>query len=158
MLTQTKLQRQLQITGDGIPPVPGGIILKSLNDKNILDDNERETLKLAIDFGLLDETTREKYYKESLAGTLTPFQKKKIEEVQKGLKEDGKYDGEIDGIFGNASTNALQGLLTEHKNLQEIKDVLEHFDVKLKESKAIPEPAILPGRKPLVKPVGPENN
>ena len=99
-------------------------------DETILDTNEKETLEVATAIGLTDKETREKLYTESLNDTLTGFQKDQIMKIQKGLRVDGKYDGEIDGIFGEKSINALIEMLIENSQVvEQASEILKSFNV-----------------------------
>ncbi len=100
-------------------------------DKLDLNYNEKTTLDLANDIGLIDRTTRKKLFREGLENTLTDFQKLQIKSVQIGLKLDGKYMGEIDGIFGSKSTIALEGLIIENSPvIEEAKILLKDLEMK----------------------------
>lgn len=134
MLIQSKFQRQLQ-TRHGNPP-----------DSLLLDSNEKATLERAHILGLGDKITREKLYNEALEGTITPFQIEQIKEVQKGLKEDGKYKGEIDGKFGPESTQALKEMVNENDLLIDAKRYMGSLDIEEQKESDLNYNSVLSGK------------
>ncbi|PHN04380.1 peptidoglycan-binding domain-containing protein [Flavilitoribacter nigricans] len=116
MFSQTKLQRQHQS-------------YNSTQDEKVLDSNEISTFDKAYVLGLMDKSTRQKLFQESLDGALTPFQLEQIKDVQRGLKKDGKYEGIIDGKFGPESTHALKEMIFENEGFREARELIENLDL-----------------------------
>lgn len=125
MFIQTNIQQQFQSSGESNP-----LLKLEKADKSHLDSNEIHTLQFAFILGLGDKATRHKYYSEALEGKLTSFQEERIKDIQRGLKKDGKYKGEIDGKFGPESTAALQEMIEENKKFKEATILLERSGVK----------------------------
>jgi endonuclease YncB( thermonuclease family) len=83
-------------------------------DGKTIDKNESIALRTADKLGLLNPEVAEDLFIKSINGNIDPQIKEQIEEVQKALKADGKYEGEIDGKWGNKSREALQELILEN--------------------------------------------
>lgn len=124
MLIQIQPQRAFQTYDDSknSRPTP---------DKNILDPNENFVWKAASNLGLVNKEAREDLFKRGLEGSLTEYETQLIKEIQKGLKDDGKYNGEIDGLFGSKSTKALKNLIEENKVFRNAKRSIGDFEIEL---------------------------
>ena len=137
-MRQIKIQIQLQnIEEKEIKSSPNSGLISSnpaSYDRNVLDENERQTLQIALSIGLGDPETRQKYYTDSKGDALTTFQKNLIMQVQRGLKDDGMYDGAIDGIFGEASTRGLKEMASQNELYQEAINLLDGFDLPIENS------------------------
>ena len=123
MLFQSQIQKSFQINNRNNRIDPA-----SKRDALTLDKNEQTTIQKAFHIGLGDKETRDKFFQDGLKGNLTPFQVDLIKEIQMGLKEDRKYTGKIDGLFGPESTAALRDILLENKIFKEAKDALNKSD------------------------------
>lgn len=83
-------------------------------DGTAIDKNESLALRKANKLDLFNPQTAEKLYMDAINGSIDPQTKDQIEEVQKALKSDGKYQSEIDGKWGIKSRQALQDLVLEN--------------------------------------------
>ena len=83
-------------------------------DRRELDNNESLILRSANELRLFDSKVADELFIKAIEGTISPEIKTKIEEIQTRLMEDDKYNGQIDGKWGELSQNGLKNLITEN--------------------------------------------
>lgn len=97
-----------------------------LVDSKTIDQHESKALRLMEEVGLLEPGKSKELERQANSGSLDKSLKEKIEELQKALKADGKYSGEIDGNPGPLTQKAMnelilenaQGLINDSKQLE----------------------------------------
>lgn len=89
-------------------------VIEDIRDSREINTNESKALRIAGKLRLFDPKVAESLYMQAIDGTVDPAIKVQIEEVQKALKADQKYDSEIDGKWGMKSRQGLKDLVLEN--------------------------------------------
>ena len=116
--------------------------IDEIRDPKEIDKNELIILRKAQKLNLFDKIVSEKLYIEAIQGTINKYLLEEIKEVQKALKADGKYSGEIDGKWGMASREGLKELILENAEALIIDSKQLKQEQKLNREKSL----IIPGR------------
>lgn len=99
-----------------------------LKDATTLSSSEAEVIKTAKELNLFDRESIVKLHEDSVKGKLPIEIDAKIKLLQIKLKEDGKYDGPINGIFDSDVADGIERLLFENDLFKEVKALSERFE------------------------------
>lgn len=89
-------------------------VVEEIRDQREINANESKALRIAEKLELFYPKKAESLYIQAIEGTIDSKTRTQIEEVQKALKADKKYDGEIDGKWGIKSRQGLKDLVIEN--------------------------------------------